>query len=118
MFRPCVLAFALSALLPSVVNAAPQSDRFAAMDSNGDGKIVIEEFRAAFPNMNEKAFEIIDLDGDKAIEVEEWAQFTSTHGQSGPEPEPHAPPMNNIPGNPIFPPPDSSDLPLMRPPME
>lgn len=103
-----------------------RADRFAAMDKNGDGRVVIEEFRAAFPGMNEQAFAVIDTNGDGGIERAEWAAFTENHaagmrpGQGGPmgmRPERGAP-MNNMPGDPIIPPPDSADLPLMRPPSD
>lgn len=92
---------------------APMPDRFALMDVNNDGKVVIEEFRQASPNMNEQAFMIIDKNGDKAIDRAEWVAFMETHG-SGPAQE--GSPLNNIPGDPMIPPPDSADLPLVRPP--
>lgn len=93
---------------------APAPDRFAVMDVNGDGKVTLEEFTAANPNMSEQAFVIIDRDKNKAIEPQEWTIFTETHG-SGVAPE--GAPMNNIPGDPLIPPPDSDDLPLVRPPL-
>lgn len=92
-------------------------DRFAQMDANSDGKIVIEEFRTAFPNMNEKAFLLIDTNGDGAIDKTEWLDFMDGHAKSGMQREPGAQ-MNNIPGDPLIPPVDSNDLPLMRPPGE
>lgn len=98
-------------------------DRFAAMDKNGDGKVVIEEFQAAQPGMSERAFAVIDGNGDGAIERAEWDVFMQGHASgarpqnlpSMPPPE-TAPQLNNIPGDPLIPPPDSADLPLMRPP--
>ena len=100
--------------------AAP--DRFAAMDKNGDGKVVIEEFQSASPGMSERAFVVIDSNGDGAIERAEWDSFMQGHaagvppqGMTTPQPE-TAPRLNNIPGDPLIPPPDSADLPLMRPP--
>lgn len=90
-------------------------DRFAVMDANGDGKIALEEFQTANPNMSENAFVIIDANKDKAIDRQEWLVFVQNHAQPAREP---GAPMNNIPGDPLIPPPDSSDLPLMRPPME
>lgn len=89
-------------------------DRFARMDVNGDGKIVMEEFSSANPNMSDQAFVIIDKNGDKQIDRVEWLEFTANHGRPGRE---KGAPMNNIPGDPLIPPPDSSDLPLMRPPV-
>ncbi|MBD5539483.1 MAG: EF-hand domain-containing protein [Desulfovibrio sp.] len=101
---------------------AMAGDRFAAMDSNGDGKVVIEEFQAARPGMSERAFAVIDSNGDGAIERAEWDVFMKGHaagvppqGMAMPQPE-TAPRLNNIPGDPLIPPPDSADLPLMRPP--
>ena len=98
------------------------ADRFAAMDRNGDGKVVIEEFQAASPGMSERAFAVIDSNGDGAIERAEWDAFMTGHaagvppqGMAMPQPE-TAPRLNNIPGDPLIPPPDSADLPLMRPP--
>ena len=100
--------------------AAP--DRFAAMDKNGDGKIVIEEFQAASPGMSERAFAVMDSNGDGFIDRVEWAAFMKGHaagmtpeGMSMP-PKDTAPRLNNIPGDPLIPPPGSADLPLMRPP--
>lgn len=98
------------------------ADRFAAMDRNGDGKVVIEEFQSASPGMSERAFAVIDGNGDGAIERAEWDVFMKGHaagvppqGMGMPQPE-TAPRLNNIPGDPLIPPPDSADLPLMRPP--
>lgn len=87
-------------------------DRYDVMDTNHDGKVVLEEFTAANPNMNEQAFTIIDRDGDDGITRSEWIFFTENHGQGA-----KGAPMNNIPGDPMIPPPDSSDLPLVRPPL-
>ena len=101
---------------------AAAADRFAAMDKNGDAKVVIEECQEARPGMSERAFAVIDSNGDGAIERAEWDVFMKGHaagvppqGMTMPQPE-TAPRMNNIPGDPIIPPPDSADLPLMRPP--
>lgn len=91
-------------------------DKFTVMDADADGKVTLEEFTTANPNMNERAFVIIDRNGDKAIAPEEWAVFIETHGQ-GTGGRPMGAPMNNIPGDPLIPPPDSDDLPLVRPPM-
>lgn len=90
-------------------------ERFAIMDANNDGIVTLEEFRAAAPNMSGNAFVIIDQNGDKGIDREEWFAFVDNHGKN-PTQERGAP-MNNIPGDPLIPPPDSSDLPLVRPPM-
>lgn len=120
--KKLVISAGLGALLlmPGQMGCAqskPQpepQDRFVIMDANGDDKVVIEEFRAAFPNMNENAFVVIDKNGDKVIDRVEWAEFMENHGKPAPE---RGAPMNNIPGDPLIPPVDSSDLPLMRPPL-
>lgn len=97
----------------------PEKDRFAQMDVNGDGKIVIEEFTRSFPNMSENAFVVIDKNGDKGITREEWTTFMEGHAKGNmPGMRERGAPMNNIPGDPLIPPPDSNDLPLMRPPSE
>lgn len=88
-------------------------ERFVQMDTNKDGKVVLEEFTTAFPNMNENAFVVIDKNGDKGIDEAEWIEFSRSHGS---RPQDRGAPMNNIPGDPLIPPPDSNDLPLMRPP--
>lgn len=90
------------------------ADRFVQMDTNGDGQVVLEEFQTAFPNMSENAFVVIDKNGDKGIDRTEWIEFTQNHGRPAEE---RGAPMNNIPGDPLIPPPDSSDLPLMQPPV-
>lgn len=96
-------------------SAQPSADKsFELMDSSKDGKVVIEEFKTAYPNMSEQAFIIIDKNGDKTIDRLEWAEFARQHAKPSKE---KGTPMNNIPGDPLIPPPDSSDLPLMRPPV-
>lgn len=130
MKKPC-LQFGLASLLgitalicsvPGCAQQnppAPKPDRFILMDVNKDGKVVVEEFRAAFPNMNENAFSVIDINNDGVIEEAEWNQFMEGHSKSSRAGAPErGAPMNNIPGDPLIPPVDSNDLPLMRPPSE
>lgn len=110
-------------LLPCQTSCSPRRDaaqepaaqsRFVLMDVNKDGKVDIQEFKTSFPNMNEQAFAIIDANNDKGIDEAEWIYFMDNHGKSRPKPD-DAPVLNNIPGDPLIPPVDSSDLPLMRP---
>lgn len=101
---------------PTFAASSPAAERFDQLDTNKDGKLVLEEFRAAFPSLTEQAFVVIDKNGDGAVERAEWVEFTEGHGR-GMQPAPdRGAPMNNIPGDPIIPPLDSADLPLMRPP--
>lgn len=90
-------------------------NRFDQMDTDKDGKVVLEEFRAAYPNMNEQAFGVIDVNGNKAIERAEWFDFMEGHAKGKIPGMGRTSRLNNIPGDPLIPPPDSSDLPLMRP---
>lgn len=121
------LCFVLAAGALGLMACAAQSantpdhikSRFQAMDANKDGKVVLEEFRTSFPNMNEQAFVMIDTDGSKAIEEAEWYDFMNRHARdSMRQRSDGAMNMNNIPGDPLIPPPDSNDLPLMRPPAQ
>lgn len=110
-----LMAPAQSSCAPAQQDTPPPVDRFTVMDANRDGKVLLEEFQAASPNMNEQAFIMIDRNKDNAIDRVEWEEFIENHG-SGMRRQEGAP-MNNIPGDPLIPPPDSSDLPLVRPPM-
>lgn len=121
MRRALLALMALGLALPACGHAAathPGNAKFDQMDINKDGRVILEEFQAAFPNMNEQAFGMIDLNNDGAIEREEWLQFTEGHASGNmPRLRERGAPMNNIPGDPLIPPPDSSDLPLVRPPL-
>lgn len=116
IFAVAALSAGSLACAASNRSAPPPPDRFAAMDANNDGKVVVEEFTAAFPNMNEKAFVVIDANNDGGIDKKEWYDFMEGHSRSTmPGMKQPGAPMNNIPGDPLIPPPDSNDLPLMRP---
>lgn len=100
---------------------AASKDKFEEMDKNKDGKVILEEFQASFPNMKESAFVVIDKNGDGAIDRVEWDEFLKGHaagmkpGMGGMPPQMGAP-MNNMPGDPMIPSPDSADMPLVTPP--
>ncbi|WP_297848098.1 calcium-binding protein [uncultured Desulfovibrio sp.] len=125
MFALLALVSLLS--LPTLARAADDPakavprDKFEAMDTNNDGKVVLEEFQAVFPNMKESAFVVIDKNGDGAIGRVEWDEFLKGHaagmkpGMGGMPPKTGAP-MNNMPGDPMIPPPGSADMPLVTPP--
>lgn len=105
--------------MPAKQGKAAGSTTFEQMDKDNDGKVVLEEFRTAFPNMNEKAFVVIDKNGNSGIERAEWYEFIEGHAKGmQPAKMREGAPMNNIPGDPMIPPPDSNDLPLVRPPAD
>ena len=93
-------------------------DKFALMDTNKDGKVTYEEFKAYFPNMREEAFAVIDKDGDKAINRLEWDEFVSNHssGHMGGSMGNMMGGQNGMPGNAMMPTPGSADMPLVTPP--
>lgn len=104
---------------PTRQGKAAGSTTFEQMDKNNDGQVVLEEFRTAFPNMNEKAFAVIDKNGNSGIERAEWYEFIEGHARGmKPAKMRENPQMDNIPGDPMIPPPDSNDLPLVRPPAD
>ena len=53
---------------------------FGDMDDDGDGFVDWEEFNAYFPQSNHEIFEALDLDGNSAIDHDEWHQFKAAHG--------------------------------------
>ena len=67
------------------------AERFAAIDTNKDGKISPEEFFAAFPNMKEAAFAAIDTDGDGFISLDEWLAFFKSHSREDSKAHSHGP---------------------------
>lgn len=78
----CLVALPLAfCVFSASAQAADAKDRFASMDTNGDGKVEWSEFHIAFPNMREAAFAAIDRNGDKYIDRAEWDRFTLDHGK-------------------------------------
>lgn len=122
--RMIVIAGSLCAMtLPAQLSCAAKDavtpraqKKFESIDANGDGKVVIEEFRVAYPNMSEHAFVVIDKNNDKGIDQAEWYDFMEGHAKDSAGTRRRGVPMNNIPGDPLIPPVDSSDLPLAQPP--
>ena len=93
--KPAAMTLALAVALATGLFAVPPAQarpemagqnaeaRFDAMDANKDGKVSREEFFAAQPNMKEGAFAAIDADGDGALTLKEWKDFSAGHGKEG-----------------------------------
>jgi len=110
--------WAASAQANPAATDAPKVDKFELMDTNKDGKVSYEEFKAYFPNMREEAFAVIDKDGDKAINRAEWDEFVSNHssGHMGGSMGNMMGGQGGMPGNAMMPTPGSADMPLVTPP--
>lgn len=110
--------WAASAQANPAAGDADKVDKFAMMDTNKDGKVSYEEFKAFFPNMREEAFAVIDKNGDKSIDRAEWDEFVSNHssGHMGGSMGGMMGGQSGMPGNGMMPPPGSADMPLVTPP--
>lgn len=110
--------WAASAQANPAATDAPKVDKFELMDTNKDGKVSYEEFKAYFPNMREEAFAVIDKNGDKVIDRAEWDEFVSNHssGHMGGSMGNMMGGQNGMPGNAMMPTPGSADMPLVTPP--
>lgn len=78
----CMAALALPLALAANAHA---DDKFGQMDTNKDNKVSLEEFQAAYPKMQQAAFDGIDSNKDKSISHEEWDTFMAQHsmGRAG-----------------------------------
>lgn len=81
----CMAALALPLALSTNAHAADNAsgnatDKFSQMDTNTDAKVSPEEFKAAYPKMQQAAFDGIDTNKDKFISREEWDGFMTQHG--------------------------------------
>ena len=110
--------WAASAQANPAATDAPKVDKFELMDTNKDGKVSYEEFKAYFPNMREEAFAVIDKNGDKVIDRAEWDEFVSNHssGHMGGTMGNMMGGQGGMPGNAMMPTPGSADMPLVTPP--
>ena len=110
--------WAASAQANPAATDAPKVDKFELMDTNKDGKVSYEEFKAYFPNMREEAFAVIDKNGDKVINRAEWDEFVSNHssGHMGGSMGNMMGGQGGMPGNAMMPTPGSADMPLVTPP--
>ena len=110
--------WAASAQANPAATDAPKVDKFELMDTNKDGKVSYEEFKAYFPNMREEAFAVIDKNGDKVIDRAEWDEFVSNHssGHMGGSMGNMMGGQGGMPGNAMMPTPGSADMSLVTPP--
>lgn len=72
---------------PAMAGGEAGMDKFARMDTDGNGALSREEFKAAIPNIRDEAFAAIDENGDQAIGRDEWLAFLRGHaaGTLGPK---------------------------------
>lgn len=79
---------AMIALVAGLVSAVPAlaattpAERFAAMDTNHDGVLSQEEFRAGYPDADPSLFTALDRNRDGVIEPAEYG-LNQTPSQSG-----------------------------------
>lgn len=110
--------WAASAQANPAATDAGKVDKFVMMDTNKDGKVSYEEFKAYFPNMREGAFAVIDKNGDKFIDRAEWDEFVSNHssGHMGGSMGNMMGGQNGMDGSAMMPTPGNADMPLVTPP--
>jgi hypothetical protein len=53
---------------------------FGDLDGSHDGKVNWDEFKAYFPQADQKVFAAIDLDRSGGIDHDEWHEFKEAHG--------------------------------------
>ncbi len=86
------LLLALLLSLPTLSNAMPSmsakegnkkspEEKHAHMDTDKNKKVSVQEFKVAYPKMNDAVFGMIDLDKDTHISLEEWMKFQADHMQ-------------------------------------
>ncbi len=78
-----IIALSLGLVSPAFANPAQleqsSEDKYKQMDSNADGKVNLDEFKALYPTMKSNVFGIIDVNGDKIIDLKEWIAFQEEH---------------------------------------
>jgi len=58
-------------------------DRFEDLDTDGDGKLSLEEVLAALPNLPVDIFDLIDKDGDGYLTLDELKEYLKISGCFG-----------------------------------
>jgi len=80
-----------------------RKDEFASIDTNKDGKVSMDEYRARQTAMLTRGFEVLDTDGDKSLSEAEYAKIV-------------APVKIQMQGGPDTPEPPQIDIPAMKQP--
>jgi hypothetical protein len=63
----------------NIPDAKSYNAHFGNMDSDKDGQVSWQEFKAFFPKAEEKVFSAIDLNKDGAIDHDEWHDFKAAY---------------------------------------
>ncbi len=66
------ILFAATALLISTAAIAAKGD-FAKVDTDGDGRVTLEELVVAVPEATEDNFKVADANGDGTLSPEEYS---------------------------------------------
>ncbi len=72
--------------------------KFTQMDTDKDGKVNLEEFKALYPTMKSNVFDIIDDNDDNIIDMKEWINFQNEH-MSGMKNEKNKKVTTKVPGD-------------------
>ena len=76
----------LGQALASVCDSGNGPARFCAADSDHDDALSQAEFSAGFPDIQPKAFTILDANSDQKIDLAEWQSFMGNHEAKNPMP--------------------------------
>jgi Ca2+-binding EF-hand superfamily protein len=63
----------------NIPDAEGYNAHFGDMDPDRDGKVTWQEFKTYFPKTDERAFAVIDLNKDGAVDHDEWHMFKAAH---------------------------------------
>ena len=85
---PPLRAMAADAPIPQRLDRSRADERFKSMDTDNKGFINFEDFKKHYPNMQRPAFDAIDSNKDGHISLEEWRAFFQNHGMGGQMPPP------------------------------
>lgn len=63
---------AISCAVIALTAGAAFAQNFTEIDSDGDGKLTIEEVRQLYPNVKQEGFDMVDTNGDGAVDEAEY----------------------------------------------